>query len=74
MSFLPHFITHYRYPIGRMVSSQTINARDAKRSEQRRLIEEVEKEIGTKRDHPEDEEILLTRSSFLFHIMRRLLG
>jgi len=57
-----------------MVSSQTINARDVKRAEQRRLIAEVEKEIGIKGHHPEDEEILLTRSSFLFNVMRRPLG
>jgi hypothetical protein len=45
-----------------MVSTQTIHARGAKQSEQRRLIQEIEKEIGTKGDHPEDEGILLTRS------------
>lgn len=53
-----------------MVSSQTITARDAKQHEQRRLIEEVEKEIGTKGDHPEDEEILFTRSSILINVKR----
>jgi hypothetical protein len=45
-----------------MVSTQTTNARDTKQSEQRRLIKEIEQEKGTKWDHPEDEEILLTRS------------
>jgi hypothetical protein len=47
-----------------MVSTQTINARKQKQSEQSRLIQEIEKEIGTKGDHPEDEEILLTRLIF----------
>jgi hypothetical protein len=44
-----------------MVSSQTIIARDGKVAEQKRLIEEIEKEIGMKEDHPEDDLILSTR-------------
>jgi hypothetical protein len=48
-----------------MVSTQTINARDAKKSERRRLIQQIEKEIGTRGDYPEDEEILLTRFIFI---------
>jgi len=44
-----------------MVSSQTTNARDKKQAEQRRLIKEIESQIGVKGDHPEDELILDTR-------------
>lgn len=47
----------------KMVSSQTTNARDKKQAEQKRLIEEVENEIGVKGDHPQDELILDTRYS-----------
>jgi hypothetical protein len=46
-----------------MVSSQTTNARDKKRAEQKRLIEEIESQIGSKGDHLEDELILDTRYS-----------
>jgi hypothetical protein len=46
-----------------MVSSQTINARDKKQAEQKRLIQEIESQIGSKGDHPEDELILDTRYS-----------
>jgi hypothetical protein len=45
-----------------MVSQQTIDARDGKQAEQKRLIEEVEKQIGKQVDHPEDEGVLRTRS------------
>jgi len=44
-----------------MVSSQTTDARDKKQAEQKRLIEEAEKEVGKKEDHPEDDLILNTR-------------
>jgi len=44
-----------------MVSSQTTNARDKKQAEQKRLIAEIESQIGVKGDHPEDELILDTR-------------
>jgi hypothetical protein len=47
-----------------MVSSQTTNARDEKQAEQKRLIEEIEGQIGSKGDHPEDELILETRYSY----------
>ena len=46
-----------------MVSSQTTNARDKKQAEQKRLIQEIESEIGVKGDHPEDQLILDTRYS-----------
>jgi hypothetical protein len=44
-----------------MVSSQTTNARDKKQAEQKRLIQEISRDIGVKGDHPEDELILGTR-------------
>jgi len=44
-----------------MVSSQTTNARDKKQAEQKRLMREIEVQIGVKGDHPEDELILDTR-------------
>jgi hypothetical protein len=47
----------------KMVSSQTTNARDKKQAEQKRLIQEIESQIGSKGDHPEDELILDTRYS-----------
>jgi hypothetical protein len=43
-----------------MVSKQTTDARTKKQAEQKRLIEEVEKQIGKQSDHPEDEAILRT--------------
>jgi hypothetical protein len=43
-----------------MVSRQMTNARTKKQAEQKRLIEEVEKQIGKQSDHPEDEAILRT--------------
>jgi len=46
-----------------MVASQTTNARDKKQAEQKRLIQEIESEIGVKGDHPEDQLILDTRYS-----------
>ena len=46
-----------------MVSSQTTNARDKKQAEQKRLIQEIENQIGVKGDHPEDELTLDTRYS-----------
>lgn len=46
-----------------MVSAQTINARDRKQAEQKRLIQEIEAQIGVKGDHPEDELILSTRQA-----------
>jgi hypothetical protein len=46
-----------------MVSPQTTNARDKKQAEQKRLIQEIESQLGSKGDHPEDELILDTRYS-----------
>jgi hypothetical protein len=57
----PITIPPHRKRVARMVSTQTTNARDKKQAEQKRLIEETEKEIGRKEDHPEDELILGTR-------------
>jgi hypothetical protein len=46
-----------------MVSSQTTNARNKKQAEQKRFIQEIESQLGSKGDHPEDELILDTRYS-----------
>lgn len=44
-----------------MVSKQTIDARTKKQAEQKRLIDEVEEQLGKQSDHPEDGAILRTR-------------
>ena len=56
-----HTYPSYRGADHKMVSSQTTYARDKKQSEQKRLIAEIESQIGVKGDHPEDELILDTR-------------